>query len=91
MSKAAAMSDGQDSPKSEWTVVDRKTLEQSVIEALKPELRLVLSLAGVVAKHDSPIEDADAMIVDLAGVVLDALHSAARVVIEPRGANGGDG
>lgn len=49
---------------------------QVVADALRGELRLSLSLAGVLAKVGSPVADADAVIDELAAVVVGALAAA---------------
>ncbi|WGI36158.1 hypothetical protein QDT91_29520 (plasmid) [Mycolicibacterium aubagnense] len=56
---------------------------QVVAEALRGELRLSLSLAGVLAKVGSPVADADAVIDDLAAVVVGALTAAGYPVGDP--------
>lgn len=60
-----------------------RTPVQVVAEALRGELRLSLSLAGVLAKVGSPVADADAVIDDLATMVVGALTAAGYPVGDP--------
>lgn len=52
------------------------TADRVVADALRGELRLSLSLAGVLAKADNPVADADAIIDDLGTIAVDALTTA---------------
>lgn len=54
---------------------EKKTPEQVLADALRAELRLVLSLAGVLGKTDDPASEADGIIDELGPILVEALRA----------------
>lgn len=54
---------------------EKKTPEQVIADTLRAELRLVLSLAGVLGKTDDPVSEADGIIDELGPILVEALRA----------------
>lgn len=65
------------------TDLEPSTPEQVVACAMRAELRLILSLAGLLAKSDSPVTDAGDIVDDLGDIAIQALIDAGYTVGKP--------